>query len=45
MRNKGDFQIGQKLSSSMKPFSNSDIKDKIFSNRESSVLRILTKWA
>lgn len=45
MRKRHDFAIGQKIPSSVKPFSKKDIKDKNFSAKNSTVLRILTKWA
>lgn len=45
MRKHRDFEIGQKLPSTIRPFSKKDIEDKNFSCKHSSVLRILTKWA
>ena len=39
------FAVGQKIPASVKPFYKYDIKNKNFTAKHSSILRILTKWA
>ena len=45
MKKSKKFAIGQKIPASVKTFSKYDIKNRNFTAKHSSVLRILTKWA
>jgi hypothetical protein len=37
--------MGQKLPSGLEPFGKNDLKDRNFTAKHSSVLRVITKWA
>ena len=39
------FVVGQKIPSSILPFSRQEISNKKFESKHASILRILTKWA
>lgn len=39
------YALGQKIPSAVKSFSVQEVKNKQFTARHSSILRILTKWA
>ena len=45
MNKRKHYALGQKIPASVKPFTREEIKNKEFSAKHSSVLRILTKWA